>query len=94
MDTYCCQALEENDIHGLEDALTAGLNKLRIHMEKALVSDYPLLGAGECVFTVSEVYYIHIDVSTSSTSENASLIFRRRDLVVTHQSRSSCVSSS
>ncbi|KAG2110208.1 uncharacterized protein F5147DRAFT_651863 [Suillus discolor] len=45
MDTYCRQASEENDIHGLEDALTAGLNKLRIHMEKALVSDYPLLGA-------------------------------------------------
>ncbi|KAG0698114.1 ribonuclease H-like domain-containing protein [Suillus ampliporus] len=45
MDTYCRQASEETDVHRLEDALVAGLTKLRIHMEKALVSDYPLLGA-------------------------------------------------
>ena len=49
------QASEETDVHGLENALTAGLDKLRIHMEKALVSDYPLLGAGECFFITSEV---------------------------------------
>lgn len=50
MDSYCHQASEETDVHGLKNALTAGLDKLRIHMEKALVSDYPLLGAGECFF--------------------------------------------
>ena len=55
MDTYCHQASEETDIHGLENALMAGFDKLRIHMEKALVSDYPLLGAGECFFITSEV---------------------------------------
>lgn len=32
---------------GLKHGLTAGLNKIEIHLEKALVGDYPLLGASE-----------------------------------------------
>ena len=32
---------------GLKHGLKAGLDKIEIHLEKALVGDYPLLGAGE-----------------------------------------------
>ena len=32
---------------GLKHGLKAGLDKINIHLEKALVGDYPLLGAGE-----------------------------------------------
>ena len=32
---------------GLKHGFKAGLNKIDIHLEKALVGDYPLLGAGE-----------------------------------------------
>ena len=32
---------------GLKRGLKAGLDKIEIHLEKALVGDYPLLGAGE-----------------------------------------------
>jgi hypothetical protein len=33
--------------HGLKCGFKAGLNKINIHIEKALIGDYPLLGAGE-----------------------------------------------
>ena len=32
---------------GLKHGLKAGLDKINTHLEKALVGDYPLLGAGE-----------------------------------------------
>ena len=32
---------------GLKCSFKAGLNKINIHLKKALVGDYPLLGAGE-----------------------------------------------
>lgn len=32
---------------GLKTGLKTGLEKINIHLEKALVGDYPLLGAGE-----------------------------------------------
>ena len=32
---------------GLKTALNCGLSKIDIYLEKALISDYPLLGAGE-----------------------------------------------
>ena len=32
---------------GLKHGLKAGLNKINTHLEKALVGDYPLLGANE-----------------------------------------------
>jgi hypothetical protein len=32
---------------GLKSCLKAGLKKLDIHLEKALIGDYPLLGAGK-----------------------------------------------
>lgn len=35
---------------GLKTGIKAGLEKINIHLEKALVGDYPLLGAGESVF--------------------------------------------
>jgi hypothetical protein len=34
---------------GLKHGFKAGLAKIDIHLEKALVGDYPLLGAGEFV---------------------------------------------
>jgi hypothetical protein len=37
-------------VYGLPQALQAGLEKLRHHMNKALESDYPLLGAGKCSY--------------------------------------------
>ena len=36
--------------HGLKSGFKAGLNKINIHLEKALVRDYPLLGAGAFIF--------------------------------------------
>jgi hypothetical protein len=33
--------------HGLKCSFKVGLNKINIHLKKALVRDYPLLGAGE-----------------------------------------------
>jgi hypothetical protein len=36
----------EVDMFGLYNALDAGLSKLEVYLERALVSDYPLLGAG------------------------------------------------
>jgi hypothetical protein len=50
------KALEDPDLvkdksgmkyRGLKTALKCGLKKLNIHLEKALVGDYPLLRAGE-----------------------------------------------
>lgn len=32
---------------GLKSGLQSGLNKMNIHLGKALIGDYPLLGAGE-----------------------------------------------
>jgi hypothetical protein len=32
---------------GLKCGFKVGLNKMNIHLKKALVGDYPLLGAGE-----------------------------------------------
>lgn len=32
---------------GLKTGLKCGLDKINVHLEKALISDYPLLGAGE-----------------------------------------------
>jgi hypothetical protein len=32
---------------GLKSGLKSGLEKINTHLEKALVGDYPLLGAGE-----------------------------------------------
>jgi hypothetical protein len=32
---------------GLKSGIKAGLDKINIHLEKALVGDYPLLGAGK-----------------------------------------------
>jgi hypothetical protein len=40
---------------GLKSGLKAGLNKINIYIENALVGDYPLLGAGEC-FPLSLMY--------------------------------------
>lgn len=37
-------------VYGLTQALQAGLEKLWHHMNKALESDYPLLGAGKCSY--------------------------------------------
>jgi hypothetical protein len=36
---------------GLKRGLQEGLSKIKIHLDKALVGDYPLLGAGECFGT-------------------------------------------
>jgi hypothetical protein len=36
----------ENDSYGLKGALEAGLAKIDLHLGKALVGHYPLLGAG------------------------------------------------
>ena len=33
--------------HGLKSGIKVGLDKINIHLEKALVGDYPLLGAGK-----------------------------------------------
>jgi len=40
---------------GLKSGLKAGLNKINIYIENALVGDYPLLGTGEC-FPLSLMY--------------------------------------
>jgi hypothetical protein len=37
---------EDEDLHNLRVALTAGLEKLHKHLKKSLDSHYPLLGAG------------------------------------------------
>jgi hypothetical protein len=42
---------------GLKHGLRAGLDKINIHLEKALVGDYPLLGAGE--------YFIYFNLINS-----------------------------
>jgi hypothetical protein len=36
----------EDDPYGLARAIDAGLKKLDVYLNRALVSDYPLLGAG------------------------------------------------
>jgi hypothetical protein len=38
---------------GLKSGLKAGLKKLDIHLEKALIGDYPLLSAGEFLNVLS-----------------------------------------
>jgi len=50
MEVHRKQAEDELDAHGLTNALAAELKKFRIHMDKALASDYPLLGAGELFY--------------------------------------------
>lgn len=35
------------DDHGLKNVLAAGLAKINIYLDKALVGHYPLLGAGQ-----------------------------------------------
>ena len=41
---------------GLKRGLKFGLDKMNHHLEKALVGDYPLLGAGECLITCALVF--------------------------------------
>ena len=41
---------------GLKHGLKFGLDKMNYHLEKALVSDYPLLGTGECLITCALVF--------------------------------------
>jgi hypothetical protein len=41
---------------GLKHGLQFGLDKMNIHLEKALVGDYPLLGAGKCPITHTLVF--------------------------------------
>lgn len=40
-------ALEYDDPYGIQNAFEKGLKKHQKYLQKALVSDYPLLGAGE-----------------------------------------------
>jgi hypothetical protein len=57
METYCQEAADDFDANGLECALAADLTKLSVHMNKALNSDYPLLGAGELFYCLDRVFY-------------------------------------
>lgn len=57
MEAYRQEAADDFDANGLEHALAAGLAKLSVHMNKALNSDYPLLGAGESFYCLDRVLY-------------------------------------
>jgi len=63
MEAHREQADDELDAHGLTNAppaLTAGLKTLRIQMDKALASDYPLLGAGELFYFITSAFYLDL----------------------------------
>jgi hypothetical protein len=42
---------------GLKRGLKFGLDKMNIHLEKALVGDYPLLGAGKCLISACALVF-------------------------------------
>jgi hypothetical protein len=41
--------------HRLKHELKAGLDKINIYLEKALIRDYPLLGAGEYFISIQSI---------------------------------------
>ena len=42
---------------GLKCSFKVGLNKMNIHLKKALIRDYPLLGAGDFLFICNLIYH-------------------------------------
>jgi len=61
--------------HGLKNGLKAGLNKIDIHLNNALVGDYPLLGARESPVVLK--LGISSDTMISSASIHSSPVLRR-----------------
>lgn len=51
----------------LKAGIKAGLKKINIHLEKALVGDYPLLGAGESLFV------FNVSINSDATISSASI---------------------
>jgi hypothetical protein len=69
--------LENDEAYGLKGALEAGLAKIDLHLGKALVGDYPLLGAGtwsqlvdDSILSFEQFYTLPSVLHTFKTSQN------------------------
>jgi hypothetical protein len=69
--------LENDKAYGLKGALEAGLAKIDLHLGKALVGDYPLLGAGtwsqlvgDSILSFEQFYTLPSVLHTFKTSQN------------------------